>query len=108
MDQDYFYVEMESGTVVSYTTEKAADSAARDFGGKRIKGKAADSATAGTQAPPVVEGAHIVGNATATVESDDSTQHVATTGEATVPGAEHGVTTGNTGTRAAQGKTRST
>lgn len=38
MDQDYFYVELPSGTVVSHTTKKAAETAARDFGGKIITG----------------------------------------------------------------------
>lgn len=96
MDQEYFYVEMPSGTVVSYTTEKAAESAAAAYDGKRIRGKAADKAEPGTAPGVVVEGAHIAGDATATVATDGSTQQVATTGEPTVEGAEHGVTTGRT------------
>jgi len=104
MDQDYFYVELPSGTVVSYTTQKAAESAARDYGGKILKGKAADNAEVGTAERPVVEGAHIVGDATGSVENPASPQSVGSTGEATVPGAEHGQVTGNTGRSA--GKTR--
>lgn len=111
MDQDYFYVELPSGTVVSYTTKKAAESAARDFGGKLLTGKAADSAEVGTASQPVVEGAHIAGDTPASVATDGSIQQVATTGEPTVTGAEHGTVSGSTdasvGSKSTSGKSRS-